>query len=73
MSLKFSYDPKTDIFEIEGIKWSGAVLRAVAHDPIGSWLRIETRKDGAVGVRKVNADVTRTFDVLAGFTQKEKP
>lgn len=50
MKLDFSYDEERDVFMIEGVKWSGELLRAVGVNgvPVGSIIKIDKRDDGIV-------------------------
>ncbi len=46
--LRFSYDPMTDVLEVEGIKYHGGLFRALAVLPPGEIFMIQGRSDGAL-------------------------
>lgn len=48
--LEYSYDSMTDTFTVEGVRWSGLMLRKIAHDDLDRWIKIVQRTDGVVTV-----------------------
>lgn len=71
--LRISYDEAEDILTIEGIRYSGSLLRSLGNELPGSWLRILGRKDGVITCFRTTPAMERSFDVLVGLTQNESP
>lgn len=62
----FTYDPVRDVFTIYGVEYTAELFRSFGGAPPGSWLRIETRKDGVVTVYVPTPMNQRTFDAIVG-------
>lgn len=48
--LVYSYDVTRDLFTIEGIVYSGELLRYMGHGDVDRWFKIVTRQDGVVTI-----------------------
>lgn len=60
--LDFSYDESTDILTIEGVKWSGDLLRKMCTElPLGKWFRMVERADGVITIGTVSPEIQQAF------------
>lgn len=57
-SLRYSYDPYTDVLTVEGHKYSGALFRGFAYLAVGTTVRIINREDGLVTLETVRTENT---------------
>ena len=53
--LRYEYDEATDVMIIEGVRYSGALLRGWGRDgfPVGMCIRIKSRDDGVLTVETI--------------------
>lgn len=65
-TLRIEYDQPNDILTVNGISYSGHLFRSLALCEPGTWLRFESRSNGAICVYAPGADMERTFDVMTG-------
>ena len=49
-----SYDPVADVATIHGVKYSGELFRHLGLGPVGSAIRIVSRDDGVVTLKKLD-------------------
>jgi hypothetical protein len=52
-ALAYTYDRETDVMTIEGIRYSGALLRELGVLPVGKLIRVVAREDGVLTLRVV--------------------
>jgi len=52
-TLAYSYDRVADVMTIEGVKYSGELLRQLGVIPVGSLIRVVGRQDGVLTLRVV--------------------
>ena len=72
LSLSISYDYLTDIFTIEGVKYSGQMFRMLGVAEPGTWLRIDERKDQMLQLTTVSDSIGTTFDAIVGKGRKKR-
>ena len=65
--LDVKYDEDTDVLDICGIRYSGALFRVIGYGPLGTWLRIEGRNDGAVTLRQFSKELQAKFEQAANL------
>lgn len=67
MKLRIVEDDIHDTIEIEGVKYACSAFIALGFAPVGSWLRIDERRDGTLTVRRVSNELNQKFDRECGI------
>ncbi len=61
------FDDSTGVMTINGVRLSYGACAALGFGPIGSYLRIDERRDGTVTLTMFSPELRREFDRIAGI------
>ncbi len=64
--LVIEHDLEADLLIVNGVRYSGHLFRMLSLCEPGTWLRLESRRDGVVSVFSPSTDLERAFDAMTG-------
>jgi hypothetical protein len=64
--LHIEHDHARDVVTICGVQYTGHLFRELGLAASGSWLRIESRRDGVLTISNVATETERLFDLIVG-------